>query len=146
MTSAALKRIGRVRHMIQRVGDLRAALSPVPILQHVRHKLILRFPVEWHPERWLTTSNPTATTDGGATDTWSFMAFSRGAKNCIGEKFARAEMAVLLIKLLGHFDLKLCREEGVEGSESPPSHLDVFYSFTGAISTGIWASLEEVKV
>ena len=73
--------------------------------------------------------------DGGATDSWSFMAFSRGAKNCIGEKFARAEMALLLISLVGSFDIKLC---GERGTGQPVETLD---TFTGAISKEVWVSL-----
>jgi cytochrome P450 len=102
-------------------------------------------PEAWCPERWLNYDKRPGTTvtvtDGGATDSWSFMAFSRGAKNCIGEKFARAEMALLLIKLLSHFELKLCGEGGVG---QPAGSLDVFYTFTGAISRGVWVSLEKV--
>jgi len=40
-----------------------------------------------------------------------------GAKNYIGEKFARATMALLLIKLLSYFELNL-REEGAHAT--PP--------------------------
>ncbi|KUI67210.1 hypothetical protein VM1G_03546 [Cytospora mali] len=95
-------------------------------------------PAKWHPERWLDDEgklNPT----GGAIDPWAMMTFSRGARQCIGERFARAEIAVVLAALVGRLRLQF---QGASGRGKPITDLDIFYGFTGYILGGLWTSVE----
>ncbi|KAK4187716.1 cytochrome P450 [Podospora australis] len=99
-------------------------------------------PAKWCPERWLDHDdgaklNPT----GGAVDPWVMMTFSRGARQCIGERFARAEMAVVLAALVGRFRFEL---RGASGKGKPMEDLDIFYGFTGCIAGGLWTGVEVV--
>lgn len=98
---------------------------------------------EWHPERWfedLETGKLSAS--GGATDAWSFMTFIRGNRSCIGEKFARSEMAVILAALIGKFEFRF---EGASGKGKPIEELEIHYAFTGHVSGGIWVTATEVE-
>ena len=54
---------------------------------------------------------------GGAQSHYSFMAFSQGARNCIGSSFARAEFAACLACLVGRFEIGLERVSHGEGLE-----------------------------
>lgn len=59
---------------------------------------------DFDPERWL---GPGKAGSGGASSTFSFMTFSHGPRNCIGQSFARGEMAALLAGLVRQFHMEL---------------------------------------
>lgn len=65
----------------------------------------------FRPERWLRTSgkHPCADDNFGA-----FQPFSFGPRSCLGKNLARAEMSLLLARVLWRFDLELVEtEEGL---------------------------------
>lgn len=57
-------------------------------------------PSMFRPERWLKHSN------GGVKEREGFLSFGSGPRTCIGEKFARAEMACLLAGLVANFEME----------------------------------------
>jgi cytochrome P450 len=63
---------------------------------------------EFVPERWLNPSK-----SGGSSSNFSFLTFLHGPRSCIGEKFARAELACLVAAWVGAFDTRLFDEEFV---------------------------------
>ncbi|KAJ6779628.1 hypothetical protein PWT90_09416 [Aphanocladium album] len=77
------------------------------------------------PERWI---GETADCDsrakrlaasGGATSNYAFLTFLHGPRSCIGEKFARAELACMLAGLVGRFDIQLRDEELLDENKIP---------------------------
>lgn len=98
-------------------------------------------PAKWHPERWLDDDGKLNST-GGAIDPWVMMTFSRGSRQCIGERFARAEMGVVLAALVGR--MRFCFQ-GASGRGKPINDLDIFYGFTGYIFGGLWTTVEIVQ-
>ncbi|KAH8731789.1 cytochrome P450, partial [Phaeosphaeriaceae sp. PMI808] len=72
--------------------------------QHIAYRSNSHFarPKEFIPERWLP-DRPREFENDNASDV--FYPFSFGPRNCIGSHLARAEMRVILTKLLWHFDL-----------------------------------------
>ncbi|EOA91840.1 hypothetical protein ACJQWK_03185 [Exserohilum turcicum] len=64
-----------------------------------------RDPVYWgpesrsfSPERWLNSSN------GGASNTYSFLTFGGGPRRCVGEQYARDELLCLVAGLIGRYE------------------------------------------
>ena len=57
-------------------------------------------PLKFDPDRWLLD------TAGGAADLYSFNTFSHGPRACIGERFARAEMLVVIAALIGRYNVE----------------------------------------
>ncbi|KAJ0124305.1 hypothetical protein J7T55_005643 [Diaporthe amygdali] len=98
-------------------------------------------PAKWHPERWLDNDGKLNST-GGAIDPWVMMTFSRGGRQCIGERFARTEMAVVLAALVGRMRFYF---QGASGRGKPINDLDIFYGFTGYIFGGLWNTVEIVQ-
>lgn len=97
---------------------------------------------EWHPERWFEdVEKGEMNLAGGATDSWSFMTFNKGARSCIGEKFARGEMAVVLAGLIGKFEFTF---NGASGKGKPLDDLDIMYDFTGSVLGGMWVHVKDV--
>lgn len=45
--------------------------------------------------------------NGGASSNFSFLTFLHGPHSCIGEKFARAELRVLLATIIGNFEMEM---------------------------------------
>ncbi|RHY25908.1 hypothetical protein DYB32_008012 [Aphanomyces invadans] len=67
-------------------------------------------PTEFVPERFLEGSpewNADAARRGGKSHSFVYMPFSMGSKNCIGQRFAMAEMVVVVATFLRHFDFAL---------------------------------------
>ncbi|KAI1799353.1 cytochrome P450 [Daldinia bambusicola] len=56
---------------------------------------IFEEPLEFKPQRWIDDPKLTR----------ALLAFSRGARNCIGQEFARREMSMILAAILRHYDL-----------------------------------------
>ncbi|KAH0545197.1 hypothetical protein FGG08_000651 [Glutinoglossum americanum] len=70
-----------------------------------------RDPARWgpdagvfNPDRWM---GPGRAGSGGASSNFAFMTFFHGPRGCVGENFARAEMACLLAVLVGRFEMEL---------------------------------------
>lgn len=63
---------------------------------------------EFVPERWLDPEKA-----GGSSSNFSFMTFLHGPRSCIGEKFARGELACLVAAWVRAFDTTLA-EDGFE--------------------------------
>lgn len=57
-------------------------------------------PMIFDPERWLENAN------GGVKAREGFLSFGSGPKTCIGERFARTEIACLLAGLVANFDME----------------------------------------
>lgn len=83
---------------------------------------------EFDPERWL---GPGKAHSGGASSTFSFMTFSHGPRNCIGQIFARGELAAIIAVLVRHFHMELQDKEndipmvvGVVGQPAKKSSSD----------------------
>ncbi len=64
---------------------------------------------KFDPERWLVPgsgSKPKIDPTGGSEDPYALMTFTYGPRACIGERFARAEMATLVAQLVGRYEWK----------------------------------------
>lgn len=63
---------------------------------------------EFDPDRWFVAGTNSTQIDplGGSNDPHSVMTFTYGARACIGEKFARGEMLILVAQLVGRFEWK----------------------------------------
>nr|QLI62182.1 cytochrome P450 33 [Streltzoviella insularis] len=68
----------------------------INIIQMQRNPDVYECPLEFRPERFETSNlkNP-----------YSWLAFSAGPRNCIGQKFAMLEMKVLLSAIVRHFNI-----------------------------------------
>ncbi|PSN65308.1 putative benzoate 4-monooxygenase cytochrome P450 [Corynespora cassiicola Philippines] len=85
-------------------------------VHHVAYNSPLNFarPKEFIPERWMANRPEEFKDDnpGGV-----FQPFSYGPRNCIGNNLAKAEMRLILAKLLWHFDLSRPDPGTVEGKD-----------------------------
>ena len=59
---------------------------------------------EFNPERWM---RPGTANTGGAESNYSFLTFLHGPRSCIGQGFAKAEMACLLAVWVATFETQL---------------------------------------
>ncbi|KAL1304890.1 hypothetical protein AAFC00_003808 [Neodothiora populina] len=82
--------------------DIRIPSWALSKSEHLWGSTALRF----RPERWLEGSKEQAS-KGGAESQYGFMAFSYGARSCIGAAFAKAEIAALLAAVIGRFNVEL---------------------------------------
>ncbi|KAK4498618.1 hypothetical protein PRZ48_011277 [Zasmidium cellare] len=57
-------------------------------------------PSKFDPDRWVVDAK------GGMKDRQAFLSFSQGPRLCIGERFARAEMAFIIAGLVQNFDME----------------------------------------
>lgn len=71
--------------------------------------------MDFRPERWLRSSG----TDTSAVDNFeAFRPFSFGPRSCLGRNLARAQISLLLARILWRFDLQLVEtEEGLSWLE-----------------------------
>jgi len=98
----------------------------------------------FRPERWLNEDMTKLDQTGGSLDPYAFMSFFRGVRACIGEKFARAEMAIVLAGIVGRYHLMLAGAgESQKASEKP--NLNIIYGFTGKILGGLNVKIEEIE-
>ena len=59
---------------------------------------------DFNPDRWM---GPGRANTGGADSNYSFLTFLHGPRSCIGKDFAKAEFAILLAALFGHYEMEL---------------------------------------
>jgi cytochrome P450 len=59
-----------------------------------------RDPNVFAPETWI--KSPT----GGARERLAFLGFGAGPRTCLGERFARAELAFLVAAIVGRYEIK----------------------------------------
>ncbi|OJZ90757.1 hypothetical protein ASPFODRAFT_126249 [Aspergillus luchuensis CBS 106.47] len=59
---------------------------------------------QFNPDRWL---GPGKANTGGATSNYAFLTFIHGPRSCIGQGFAKAELACLLATFVGKFQFEL---------------------------------------
>ncbi|KAL3250848.1 hypothetical protein ABHI18_010978 [Aspergillus niger] len=59
---------------------------------------------QFNPDRWL---GPGKANTGGATSNYAFLTFIHGPRSCIGQGFAKAELACLLAAFVGRFQFEL---------------------------------------
>ncbi|OQR90838.1 hypothetical protein ACHHYP_05194 [Achlya hypogyna] len=89
-------------------------------------------PTEFLPERFVEDSDVFVADKalrGGRGNTFFYMPFSAGAKNCIGMRFATAELQVVVATLLAQFSFSLARDANVNpklsGVSLKPVHLSM---------------------
>lgn len=71
------------------------------------------YPDEFHPDRWLSKSEPSSDTKSEwHTDTAAYMPFSSGPANCVGRGLALVELRMVIAVLMQRFDVKF--EEGYD--------------------------------
>ena len=58
------------------------------------------------PERWIQ-EGPKFDASGGASSKYGMLTFMHGMRNCIGQSFAKAEMACIVATLVGRFEFEL---------------------------------------
>ncbi|KAE8131093.1 putative cytochrome P450 monooxygenase [Aspergillus pseudotamarii] len=59
---------------------------------------------QFNPDRWM---GPGKANTGGATSNYAFLSFLHGPRSCIGQGFAKAELACLLAAVVGSFSFEL---------------------------------------
>lgn len=70
------------------------------------------------PQRWLDDDGGDdgrrgrANNTGGADSNYAFLTFLHGPRSCVGQAFARAELACLVAALVGRFHMRLLRPDG----------------------------------
>jgi hypothetical protein len=97
--------------------------TPLFAIQNTVHNW--EAPHEFRPERWEGVPVETYvynSTDGGSKSGITFMPFSEGPRNCVGQSLAKMEVMTLLAKLLAAFEVELAPEmggrEGIRKRES----------------------------
>ncbi|PWY78343.1 cytochrome P450 monooxygenase [Aspergillus heteromorphus CBS 117.55] len=88
---------------------------------------------QFNPERWL---GPGQANTGGAASNYAFLTFIHGPRSCIGQGFAKGEMACLLAALVGRFRMEL---------EDPDKELVSRDGATTSPLDGVRARLEVVE-
>ncbi|PLB55569.1 cytochrome P450 [Aspergillus steynii IBT 23096] len=63
---------------------------------------------QFNPERWL---GPGRANTGGAANNYAYLTFLHGPRSCIGQGFAKAELACLVASLVGRFEMVLAHPE-----------------------------------
>ncbi|KAK2616257.1 hypothetical protein QQS21_000892 [Conoideocrella luteorostrata] len=77
---------------------------------------------EFRPDRWLSTDHGgmydvKTASSGGATSNYAFLSFSHGPRSCIGQSFARGELACFLAAWVGRFRFELADKALVDWSK-----------------------------
>jgi cytochrome P450 len=112
--------MGRVAGRDMRVGPYMVPAgtvvgTPLFAIQNTIHNW--ERPEEFMPERWLDVPvetyvyDSTTNTSGGKRGI-TFMPFSEGPRNCVGQSLAKMEVLTLLAKLLANFRVELAPEMG----------------------------------
>lgn len=84
---------------------------------------------KFNPERWL---GPGRANTGGATSNYAFLTFIHGPRSCIGQGFAKAELACLVAAMVGRFKMEL---------QYPDAELKIRRSATVSPKDGVLAKL-----
>jgi cytochrome P450 len=92
-------------------------------------------PLAFDPERWM--QDPSL---GGAEDRKSNMTFSAGARVCIGERFARAELKHLLAALVGNYNFSWAGT----GEDGKRQELQLEHGITSRMIGSLWVKMEPV--
>lgn len=92
-------------------------------------------PSAFYPERWVGQVN------GGAEDRLAFLGFGAGPRNCIGEKFARAEIGCLLAEILKKFEVEFVGT----GQDGKSSEVELDLGLVMRIRGGLWVRLKELE-
>ena len=61
----------------------------------------------FNPDRWLDPDTGRANNTGGATNNYAMLTFLQGPRGCIGQGFAKAELACLVAAMVGKFAMEL---------------------------------------
>jgi len=96
-----------------RVPAYTLVVTPLFAIQNTVHNW--EAPHEFRPERWAEVPVETYvynSTDRGAKSGITFMPFSEGPRNCVGQSLAKMEVLTLLAKLLATFEIELAPEMG----------------------------------
>lgn len=102
---------------------------------NVSPKLWKSDPLVFNPERWL--DDPAL---GGAKDRSAFMTFSAGARICIGQRFARAELKHLLAGLLAKYKFTWVGT----GEDGQAQEMQLEQGTTSRMIGGLWVKMEPV--
>lgn len=89
---------------------------------------------EFKPERWMAPGQANA---GGASSNYSFLTFLHGPRSCIGERFAKAELAALLGAFVGRFEFEMKNPEELE-------RIQIKGGVTARPKDGLWLRVREV--
>lgn len=98
---------------------------PLYALHNTKHNW--QEPESFKPERWLNVPVETFVynskdPDAKGSESLTFMPFSEGPRNCVGQSLAKMEVLGVLAKLLSNFHFELAPEmngkEGVKSRES----------------------------
>lgn len=82
---------------------------------------------KFNPERWL---GPGRANTGGASNNYALMTFLHGPRSCIGQGFAKAELACLVAATVGRFQMEL---------KDPNAELDLKRGATISPADGVLA-------
>ena len=61
----------------------------------------------FNPDRWIDADTGRANNTGGATNNYAMLTFLQGPRSCIGQGFAKAELACLVAATVGKFAMEL---------------------------------------
>lgn len=89
---------------------------------------------EFKPDRWLAPGQANA---GGATSNYAFLTFLHGPRGCIGERFAKAELAALLGAFVGKFEFEMKNPKELE-------RINIKGGVTARPKDGLWLKVREV--
>jgi cytochrome P450 len=89
----------------------------------------------FNPDRWLYES-----THGGAESKYGFLSFLQGPTGCIGQGFARAELACLLAGWVGSFEFELR-----DGELMDERNVDVKGGLTARPAGGLYVKAKRVE-
>lgn len=68
---------------------------------------------EFVPERWMDEQTGKPNNIGGVKSNYSNLTFLHGPRSCIGERFARAELKILIVLFVGLFEIGMEDENEV---------------------------------
>jgi cytochrome P450 len=88
---------------------------------------------QFNPDRWM---GPGKANTGGAASNYAFLSFLHGPRSCIGQVFAKAELACLLAAVVGSFEFEL---------EYPDAPLEVREGATIAPKDGVLAKFTPLE-
>ncbi|KAF7171586.1 hypothetical protein CNMCM5623_003955 [Aspergillus felis] len=88
---------------------------------------------QFNPDRWM---GPGKANTGGATSNYTFLSFLHGPRSCIGQGFAKAELACLLAAVVGSFEFEL---------KYPDAPLEVREGATIAPKDGVLAKFTSLE-
>ncbi|KAL4895192.1 cytochrome P450 [Aspergillus ambiguus] len=88
---------------------------------------------EFNPERWL---GPGKANTGGASSNYAYLTFIHGPRSCIGQGFAKAELACLVAAMIGKFKIE---------AKYPDAKLDVRIGATVRPRDGVLAKFTPLE-